>query len=53
MGATAFQVLLDQINHEHHGERLVQVLPELVVRQSSGGAGPDFVVDGRARVVAG
>jgi LacI family transcriptional regulator len=53
MGATAFQVLLDQINHEHHGERLVQVLPELVVRQSSGGAGPDFVVDGRERVVAG
>ena len=37
MGVTAFGALLDQINHEEHGERLVQVLPELIVRQSSGG----------------
>jgi LacI family transcriptional regulator len=53
MGATAFQALLDQINQEQHGDRLVQVLPELVVRQSSGGSGRDRVSDERARVVAG
>lgn len=37
MGVTAFNALLDRINHEEHGERLVTELPELIVRQSSGG----------------
>ena len=53
MGATAFGALLDRINHEDHGERLVQELPELIVRQSSGGQRPDDAAAvGRERVVA-
>ncbi|HYI13940.1 MAG TPA: LacI family DNA-binding transcriptional regulator [Thermomicrobiales bacterium] len=54
MGTTAFSALLDRINHEDHGERLVTELPELIVRQSSGRPGVDgAVAGGRERVVAG
>lgn len=55
MGATAFNALLDRINHEDRGERLVQELPELIVRQSSGGLGVSGAVamEDRDRVVAG
>ncbi len=41
MGATAFSALLDRINHEEPVDRFVQVQPQLVVRQSSGGALPN------------
>jgi LacI family transcriptional regulator len=37
MGVTAFNALLDRINHEDHGQRVVTELPELIVRESSGG----------------
>lgn len=54
MGATAFAVLLARINREDHGERLVQVQPQLIVRQSSGGQRPNGAAAREsARMVAG
>ena len=38
MGVTAFNALLDRINNVEGSERIVNELPELIVRQSSGGA---------------
>jgi LacI family transcriptional regulator len=53
MGATAFAALLDLINQEEYGARLVKTQPELIVRQSSSGQCADVVAVENGRVVAG